>query len=179
MPSGFPLGPVRAAPIYHGVTKLIRTVSVLVALIAAPLAVVLTASPANAATASPTSVESQIIKLTNKQRTANGCRALRTDRKLVYAARAHSKDMAAKNYFSHTSPDGRTFVTRAKQAGYKSPSAENIAWGYRSAQVVVTGWMNSPGHRKNILTCSSKAVGVGMATKADGTPYYTQDFGRS
>ncbi|MBO3740117.1 CAP domain-containing protein, partial [Actinoplanes flavus] len=57
------------------------------------------------------------------------------------------------------------------------PSSENIAYGYRTATDVVTGWMNSPGHRANILNCKSKTVGVGVAYATDGTPYYTQDFG--
>ena len=57
-------------------------------------------------------------------------------------------------------------------------SAENIAWGYRTAKDVVDGWINSPGHRANIVNCTSIAVGVGLAYKSDGTPYWTQDFGR-
>ena len=85
--------------------------------------------------------------------------------------------MVKRNYFSHTSPDGTTFVTRAKAAGYTSPIGENIAWGYRTPEAVMTAWMNSPGHRANILNCKAKAVGVGLARKADGTPYWTQVFG--
>jgi uncharacterized protein YkwD len=161
------------------VTNLLRRAAVTVALFVAPIGVVLTATPAHAATAKPTSLESQIIALTNKHRKAAGCAALATNKTLVYAARAHSKDMATFNYFSHTGRDGSTFVTRAARAGYSAASAENIAWGYRGAEAVVTGWMNSAGHRQNILTCSHKVVGVGVAKKADGTPYYTQIFGRA
>jgi uncharacterized protein YkwD len=160
------------------VTKLFRRAAATVALLVVPIGAVLTASPAHAATASPTSLESQIISLTNKQRVAAGCKALATNKKLVYAARAHSKDMAKYDYFGHTGRDGSSFVTRASRAGYSGASAENIAWGYRGAKTVVTVWMNSAGHRQNILTCSHKAVGVGVAKKADGTPYYTQMFGR-
>jgi uncharacterized protein YkwD len=88
--------------------------------------------------------------------------------------------MVTKAFFSHTGSDGSDFVAREIGAGYPAsgPSAENIAWGYRTPQEVVTGWMNSPGHRANILNCSSVAVGVGMIRAADGSPYWTQDFGR-
>jgi uncharacterized protein YkwD len=126
-----------------------------------------------------TDVENQVVTLTNNFRQANGCGALRIDGRLVAAARAHSADMVTKNYFDHTGSDGSSFVQREVAAGYTTgASAENIAWGYRSAQDVVTGWINSPGHRANLLNCSSVAVGVGLAHKADGTPYWTQDFGR-
>jgi uncharacterized protein YkwD len=133
--------------------------------------------PVASATALST-VESQVVVLTNQQRTAHGCKALRVDSRLVAAARAHSTDMVTHNFFSHTGSDGSTFVTRAARAGYAYASAENIAWGWRTAQIVVDQWMNSPGHRANILNCANVAVGVGLVTKADGTPYWTQDFGR-
>ncbi|MER7001592.1 CAP domain-containing protein [Dactylosporangium sp. NPDC000555] len=124
-------------------------------------------------------IENQVVTLTNDYRQANGCGALRIDGRLVAAARAHSTDMATNNFFDHTGSNGSSFVQREAAAGYTTgASAENIAWGYRSAQDVVNGWINSPGHRANILNCSSVAVGVGLAYKADGTPYWTQDFGR-
>lgn len=129
-------------------------------------------------TVAPSTVEARIIALTNEQRTANGCGALRTDAALTAAARAHSADMVKNGYFGHTGADGADFTTRASRTGYASASAENIAWGYRDAATVVTGWLNSAGHRANILNCASVAVGVGIAAKADGTPYYTQIFGR-
>jgi uncharacterized protein YkwD len=129
--------------------------------------------------ASFATLEAQVITLTNNQRVANGCGALRTDSRLTAAARAHSADMVTNNMFSHTGTDGSDFVARETRAGYSAASAENIAWGYPTAQAVVDGWMNSPGHRANILNCGSVAVGVGVAKKADGTLYYTQDFGRS
>jgi uncharacterized protein YkwD len=87
--------------------------------------------------------------------------------------------MVARNFFSHTGSNGSTFVTRLAQAGYTTgASAENIAWGYRTPDEVVTGWMTSPGHRANILDCKSVAVGVGLVLAADGTAHWTQDFGR-
>lgn len=79
--------------------------------------------------------------------------------------------------FSHTGRGGSNFITRSKAAGYARPSAENIAWGYRSAEDVVDAWMRSPGHRENILNCRSKTVGVGAVYSQSGAPYYTQDFG--
>jgi uncharacterized protein YkwD len=124
-------------------------------------------------------IEAQVITLTNQQRAANGCAALRTDVRLTAAARAHSTDMVTKNFFSHTGSNGSDFVAREKAAGYTAASAENIAWGQRTADAVMTAWMNSAGHRANILNCGSVAVGVGVAKKADGTVYWTQDFGRA
>ncbi|GAB3864909.1 CAP domain-containing protein [Dactylosporangium cerinum] len=125
------------------------------------------------------SLESEVVALTNSYRTANGCGALRIDTRLVAAGRAHSTDMVTNNFFSHTGSNGSTFVQREAAAGYTTgASAENIAWGYRTPKEVVDGWINSPGHKANILNCGSVAVGVGLAYKADGTPYWTQDFGR-
>ncbi|MFC7531733.1 S8 family serine peptidase [Actinoplanes sp. GCM10030250] len=134
-------------------------------------------APTSSAPAS-SSFETQVVTLTNAQRTANGCGPLRIDDRLTTAARAHSTDMAAKGFFSHTGSDGSNFVTRVVRTGYSGASAENIASGYRTPQEVVTGWMNSSGHRANILNCNSIAVGVGLVIKADGTTYWTQDFGR-
>ncbi|GAA2697424.1 CAP domain-containing protein [Actinoplanes palleronii] len=124
--------------------------------------------------------ETQVVALTNTERLSNGCGALRIDSRLIAAARAHSSDMIAQNFFSHTGSNGSDFVAREVTAGYpkNGASAENIAWGYRTPQEVVTGWMNSAGHRANILDCSSTAVGVGIATTSIGTIYWTQDFGR-
>jgi type VII secretion-associated serine protease mycosin len=141
-----------------------------------------TTAPTTRAPSGPTTdvagYEAQVVTLTNTQRAANGCGALRVDDRLTAAARAHSSDMATQGFFSHTGSDGSTFVDRLVRAGYTGASAENIAWGYRTPQEVVTGWMNSAGHRANILNCTSVAVGVGLAVKADGTIYWTQDFGR-
>ncbi|UWZ36276.1 CAP domain-containing protein [Dactylosporangium roseum] len=138
-----------------------------------------TPAPTPAAPTDYSVLENQVVTLTNNYRTANGCGALRIDSRLVTAARAHSTDMVSKDFFSHTGSDGSNFVQREARAGYTTgASAENIAWGYRTPQDVVNAWINSSGHRANILNCSSVAVGVGVAYKADGTPYWTQDFGR-
>ena len=135
------------------------------------------AAPASAATVSTATLESQVTTLVNQQRTANGCAALRTDTRLHTAAVNHSADMAAHNYFSHTGLNGSTFVTRVKATCYASPGGENIAWGWRTANDVMNAWMTSAPHKANILNCSFKAIGVGVARKADGTPYWTQEFG--
>jgi uncharacterized protein YkwD len=159
-------------------TNLLRRAGALAAMSAALLGgAVLGTSPASAATSTDVSYEAKVIQLTNDARKKNGCAAVRTETKLITAARVHSLDMVKRNYFSHTSPDGKTFVTRAKAAGYATPIGENIAWGYRTPEAVMNAWMNSSGHRANILNCKAKAVGVGIARKADGTPYWTQVFG--
>ncbi|MFD0852099.1 CAP domain-containing protein, partial [Actinomadura adrarensis] len=105
-----------------------------------------------------------------------GCGALRIDSRLVTSARRHSQDMAAKNYFDHTSQNGDSPWARMEAAGYPSPGAENIAKGYASPAAVMEGWMNSPGHRANIVNCELRTIGVGMA-QGSGGPYWTQNFG--
>jgi uncharacterized protein YkwD len=127
-----------------------------------------------------TAMEDAVTELINKERVGRCNSALRTDERLRNAARAHSADMAKNNYFSHNSRDGSSFVDRIVRAGYPKMSAasENIAAGHLSAKAVVQGWMTSDGHRRNILDCQARAVGVGLAYRGD-KPYWTQDFGRS
>lgn len=125
-----------------------------------------------------TGIEDQVVALTNQARAHNGCAALRTDERLRTAARAHSVDMATHNDLSHTGSDGSSFSDRAERAGYPQPMSENIADGYATAEAVVNAWLNSPGHRSNILNCQTRAVGIGLAYASNGTPYWTQDFGR-
>lgn len=130
-----------------------------------------TAPPAPAP--APTEV-GQVVNLVNAARAQAGCGALAEDDRLAAAARGHSDDMAAKGYFSHTSLDGRTFVDRVRAAGYPNPGGENIAQGQRSAQAVHDAWMNSQGHRENILNCEFTTIGVGLHA---GTWTWTQNFG--
>ncbi|MEQ3554812.1 CAP domain-containing protein [Pseudonocardia nematodicida] len=115
----------------------------------------------------------RVVELTNAQRSAAGCGALRVDPRINAAAQGHSEDMARNGYFDHDSRDGRDFADRISEAGYPSPGAENIAMGQPDAESVVQAWMDSPGHRANILNCSLTTIGVGLA---DG--YWTQNFGR-
>jgi uncharacterized protein YkwD len=163
-----------------GMTANIRRIGALATLTFALISgAMIAAAPAGAATAADLSYEAKVVSLTNDARAKNGCTVkLRADAKLTTAARAHSQDMVTRNFFSHTGSNGSTFVVRLSGAGYTvGASGENIAWGYRTPETVVTGWMNSAPHKANIMNCKSKAVGVGMARKADGTPYWTQDFG--
>jgi uncharacterized protein YkwD len=85
--------------------------------------------------------------------------------------------MARSGNFSHVGTAKSSFVTRIKAAGFPRPASENIAYGYRTGLDVVKGWMASPGHRTNILNCKQATVGVGAVYSANGTTYYTQNFG--
>ncbi|WP_250289836.1 CAP domain-containing protein, partial [Frankia sp. CiP1_Cm_nod1] len=121
---------------------------------------------------------SEVVALTNAERARAGCAALMADRRLTAAAQAHSADMSTRDYFSHDSLDGRTPFQRMAEAGYGfSAAAENIAAGQRTPAEVVRGWMNSAGHRANILNCSLRQIGVGYATGGRYGTYWTQDFG--
>jgi uncharacterized protein YkwD len=114
-----------------------------------------------------------VISATNAARKAAGCKALASDARLTDAAQQHAEDMAAEGYFSHTAEDGRTFDARIRDSGYRSPGGENIARGQRSAAEVVGDWMDSAGHRRNILDCTFRTIGVGISDS-----YWVQDFGR-
>ncbi len=117
--------------------------------------------------------EQEVIRLTNEERSAGGCGPLTNNAKLHSAALGHSVDMAENDYFSHTSQDGSSMVDRVERQGYGWRSlAENIAAGHRSPSAVVDGWMNSSGHRANILNCDLTEIGVGFHSY-----YWTQNFG--
>lgn len=116
-----------------------------------------------------------MVELVNAERAAGGCQPLIVDDRLANAAQGHSTDMATRDYFSHESPEGETFVDRALAAGYPSPAAENIARGQTSPEQVMNDWMNSSGHARNILDCEYRAIGVGLDTRGW---YWTQVFGR-
>ena len=149
----------------------------LVALAPAALGATMVAAPAQAAPVPTATLQADINRLTNAQRTAKGCPAVKVDARLVTAARNHSTYMARTGTFSHTGSGRSSFSARVKAAGYARPASENIAWGQRSGAAVVDAWMKSPGHRANILNCQARTVGVGAVYAANGTPYYTQDFG--
>ncbi|MFD0687218.1 CAP domain-containing protein [Actinomadura fibrosa] len=119
----------------------------------------------------------QVIALTNAERAKHGCGPLTLDAKLQSAAQAHSADMVARNFFDHTNPSGKDPGDRITAAGYRwSTYGENIAAGQQTPASVMSSWMNSPGHRANILNCKFKNIGVGVAKKGN-SPYWTQDFG--
>ncbi|MDA2813286.1 CAP domain-containing protein [Nocardiopsis sp. RSe5-2] len=116
----------------------------------------------------------EVVSLANDERADAGCGPLRIDSKLTNASQKHSKDMAERDYMSHDTPEGVGPADRAAEAGYTAWGGENVAAGYTSAEAVMDGWMNSEGHRKNILNCDFVAIGVG---ETDG--YWAQNFGYS
>ena len=120
--------------------------------------------------------EAEVLSLVNKERAAAGCGAVTADSRLASLARAHSADMRDRHFFDHTNPSGQDPWARAAAAGVTNMRAENIAMGQKDAAAVMTAWMNSPGHRANILNCSLRTLGVGVATGTGG-PWWTQDFG--
>ncbi|QPQ36420.1 CAP domain-containing protein [Lysinibacillus sp. JNUCC-52] len=120
------------------------------------------------------SVEQEVVKLVNAERAKAGLPALKEDWELSRVAKYKSQDMHDKNYFDHTSPTYGTPFTMMKNFGitYKS-AGENIAKGQKSATEVVNAWMNSEGHRANILNTSYTHIGVGFVK--DGN-YWSQMF---
>ncbi|QIB42372.1 CAP domain-containing protein [Streptomyces aureoverticillatus] len=119
-----------------------------------------------------------VLTLTNSHRTAAGLRPLAPDLRLTTAAQAHSADMVARAFYSHTAPDGSEPWHRAAAAGSPHRTVgENIACGQRSAAEVVQGWMDSPGHRANILKPAFTHLGVGYAGGGSAGTYWTQLFG--
>lgn len=122
--------------------------------------------------------QSAVLRLTNAERTAAGLRPLAADPLLTVAAQGHSADMIARAFYSHTSPDGGEPWHRASAAGSTHRAiGENIACGQRTPAEVVDGWMNSPGHRANILKPSFTHLGVGFAGGGSAGTYWTQLFG--
>lgn len=126
----------------------------------------------------PDGLESQVVKLTNDARQQAHCKGLSNNSRLHTVARAHSTDMATTNTFSSTGSDGSSFADRATKAGYKDPLGENIARGQTTAQDVVQYWLTHPAMKARMLDCTATNIGVGAARAADGTYFWTQDFGK-
>jgi uncharacterized protein YkwD len=171
--------------------------------VSAALAGLLLAAPAQAAeqacpsaNATPAqATNKQLVRATlcslNRERGHAGLRKLKLNKKLSRAARAHARDMAKRNYFSHDTLGGGTFVDRIRRAGYLKGArswvvGENLAWGsggQSRTRVITEMWMNSPGHRANILNPSFREIGIGIAYDAPvsdaGNPAatWTTDFG--
>ncbi|MBQ9167614.1 MAG: SafA/ExsA family spore coat assembly protein [Oscillospiraceae bacterium] len=121
-----------------------------------------------------TSYEQEVIRLVNEIRAENGLKALTYDWELGRVARFKSQDMKDNNYFSHNSPVYGTPFQMIKNFGISYRSAgENIARGYATPQAVVNGWMNSSGHRANILNAGYTRIGVGYVAEGN---YWTQMF---
>lgn len=118
--------------------------------------------------------EAEVVRLTNEARVQYGLKPLAVNWELSRVARYKSQDMVDRHYFNHTSPTyGSPFqMMKAFGISYRS-AGENIAYGYRTPQAVVDGWMNSPGHRANILNASFTQIGVGYVARGN---YWTQMF---
>lgn len=153
---------------------------------ATPVPATNTPKPAGCSFSGNAGYESKVVELINKERMKRDLPALSMHSSLRMAARKHSKDMACNDHFSHTGTDGSTLGSRLSAAGYSySYAAENIAasssQGF-SPSAVVSSWMNSSGHKKNILSNKIKHIGVGFryADVDDSSldAYYTADFAR-
>jgi uncharacterized protein YkwD len=165
-----------------------------------PLLLLLTvaagASPASAATVcssadvpiartSTAALADSALCLVNQERTSRGLAPLKVNRRLANAATAHTRDMVARNYFAHETPGGGTFADRIRKAGYRAPTlGEDLAWGsgaLGTPRAIVKGWMDSPGHRANILHPKFREAGMGVAIGDPGAgeqgATYTLDFG--
>ncbi|QDQ09648.1 CAP domain-containing protein [Streptomyces spectabilis] len=120
--------------------------------------------------------QKQLLTLVNAERTKAGCRPLRLDRRVQAAAQAHAKDMAARDYYEHTSPEGKSAGDRMRKAGYRAGAwGENIHKGPKGPKTAMRDWMRSSGHRANILNCAYKDFGAGVSLKANG-PWWVQNF---
>lgn len=118
--------------------------------------------------------EQKVVELTNQERAKNGLKPLSLDTELSKVAREKSRDMQSKGYFSHTSPTYGSPFDMMKKFGISYRSAgENIAMGQRTPEEVVNAWMNSSGHRANILNSSYTHIGVGHVATGN---YWTQMF---
>jgi uncharacterized protein YkwD len=145
-----------------------------------------TANPTPIPTATPTpnasepdnSLTAEILRLTNLERGSAGLGALTLQPLLNQAAQAHADTMVSTGQFSHVI-NGLGPADRVTAAGYSWRAvAENIAYGYSTPAAVMTGWMNSSGHRANILGANYTELGVGMLKDSQGRAYWVQVFGR-
>jgi uncharacterized protein YkwD len=178
--------------------------ALLAALACVVLGLLLASAPeASAAQACPSANESpteatrkemvrSTLCLLNQRRARHGMRKLRLSKNLSKAARRHAHDMARRNYFSHTAPGGKSFLDRIKNTGYLHQAqswmvGENLAWGSggrSTPKAIVQAWMNSPGHRANILNARFRHIGIGIVFDAPvnvgRTPAatYATEFGR-
>lgn len=145
-------------------------------------------NPSSAQNPTEQEIADEVLKLVNQERAKVGCIPLSLESHLMSAAQSHTEDMAFRNYFSHTGSDGSSSAERATRAGYIwSYVGENIAAGYTTPVTVMQGWMNSPGHRANILNCEYTHIGIGYFYEANDQPipgqswafyhYWTQALG--
>ncbi|WP_328285689.1 CAP domain-containing protein [Streptomyces sp. GQFP] len=134
-----------------------------------------TSSTPTASASAESGPTDRVLVLVNAERAEAGCAPLTENAKLTKAAQDHSQDMADHQNMSHTGSDGSSMSDRLSRVGYAFRSAgENVAAGYTSPESVMDGWMNSAGHKANILNCGFKEIGIGLAQPGY---YWTQDFG--
>ena len=116
-----------------------------------------------------------VVKLVNQERAKAGLKSLSVNQAAAAAANVRAREI--EGAFSHTRPNGSSFSTALKEQGASYRAAgENIAYGQRSAEQVMEGWMNSSGHRANILSAQYTAIGVGVYRSASGTLHWVQLF---
>lgn len=129
------------------------------------------------AVSSVNSMEKQVASLTNSERRSAGLGSLTLDSQLSKLARMKAEDMAKNGYFSHTSPTyGSAFDMMKKYGVSYRTAGENIAKGQKTPEAVMNGWMNSSGHRANILSSAYTHIGVGYAKDSNGNTYWVQIF---
>lgn len=133
------------------------------------------------ATTAASQYDFELLRLTNLERQKFGLAPLRLSRQLNQAAQYHAYDMARNNYFSHTGLNGSTMVSRVKATGYYYSSiGENIAAGGSTPAKTIRQWMNSYGHRKNILNPNYREIGFGYSYSYSSSyrHYWVQVFGK-
>jgi uncharacterized protein YkwD len=122
--------------------------------------------------------EEAIVELTNKERAREKLPPLKVNARLLKCAREHSENMARQMKMDHVL-DGKEPKDRVREAGYAFMNmGENVAYGQRTPVDVLKSWMNSNGHRENILRAEFTEIGVAVSRSSKGVPYYTQVFGR-
>ena len=127
----------------------------------------------------PSSQVEQVVMITNQRRAENGRALLSMNVALNNAAQGHSNYQASINTMTHTGAGGTNAGQRIAAAGYSwSAWGENVAYGYPDAASVMNAWMNSSGHRANILNGNFTEIGVGLAYASDGRPYWTMVLAR-
>jgi len=146
---------------------------------------ILVGSPGGAASSGPAGSASiaaaEVVAITNEARARNSLQALATNARLTEAARLHAEQMASRGLLAHTISGARypTMQSRLEAVTYRyANAAENIAWNQPTAQRVMSTWLNSSGHRANILDPNLTEMGVAVAYSSRGEPYWVQVFGR-
>jgi hypothetical protein len=125
-----------------------------------------------------TTLDDAVYARVNQIRQSFGLSLLARNAQLERAAQLHAEDMARNRFMGHFGSNGSSPASRIRAAGYVPTWwAENVAYGYRSADAVMNAWMNSPGHRANLLSGRVREIGIGVAVSSTGQLYWCQDFG--